>query len=329
MNPEDDREAQKHRAHARRERDVLKSAAKRHGASKTIDKRAQRERHELARHGVPPPRTPGSSGRTPGKRSNARVRSIVDREDGEIGEDVFDLSNAETRAGGSASTSGKTRETDPHKLNQRQRQIDYGKNTLGYARYLELVAKSDRKASDARTPDIHAPLSKRAFDGVVRKWRRFLHAYDPPLENDDEILPIPVDPLARPDGTLKPGEYVPKELAELAERRARVKAEAEAAIQAGRHVPVERLPPLRAADVAANLPTRADMSPGWDALTPTPHKAGGEFAASRFIPHRTDVDADMMDCDDGVIANVNDPTSAAKPRSIYDDWEGDDFAGVV
>ena len=30
---------------------------------------------------------------------------------------------------------------------------------------------------DPMTPDIHAPCSKRAFDGQVRKWRRMLHAW--------------------------------------------------------------------------------------------------------------------------------------------------------
>jgi hypothetical protein len=31
------------------------------------------------------------------------------------------------------------RETDPHKLAQRQKQVDIGKNTLGYQRYRDLV----------------------------------------------------------------------------------------------------------------------------------------------------------------------------------------------
>lgn len=33
------------------------------------------------------------------------------------------------------------KETDPHKLQQRQKQIDFGKNTLGYVAYLREVPK--------------------------------------------------------------------------------------------------------------------------------------------------------------------------------------------
>eukprot|EP00887_Chlorella_sp_A99_P005719 scaffold1.g5719.t1 len=71
------------------------------------------------------------------------------------------------------------RETDPHRLAQRQKQIDWGKNTLGYQRYRAAVPKHERSRRDAATPDIHQACSKRAFDGQIRKWRRALHSWDP------------------------------------------------------------------------------------------------------------------------------------------------------
>ena len=60
------------------------------------------------------------------------------------------------------------------KLLQRQKQIDYGKNTVGYEKYLQLVPKSKRGPTDPKTPNIYVSNSKRAFDGMVKKWRREL-----------------------------------------------------------------------------------------------------------------------------------------------------------
>jgi histone RNA hairpin-binding protein len=67
------------------------------------------------------------------------------------------------------------RETDPHRLAQRQKQVDIGKNTRAYARYCELVPKHRRrwfgkKPVDPRTPDISQICSKRAFDGQVQPF---------------------------------------------------------------------------------------------------------------------------------------------------------------
>lgn len=72
------------------------------------------------------------------------------------------------------------RETDPHRISQRQRQIDFGKNTIGYQRYLEQCPKHTRSKGLPRTPDVYQKCSKRAFDGQVRKWRRRLHEWDLP-----------------------------------------------------------------------------------------------------------------------------------------------------
>lgn len=70
-------------------------------------------------------------------------------------------------------------ETDPHRLAQRQKQIDYGKNTLGYDRYVQVVPRERRRRADPSTPDIHAKISTKRFNGLVRAWRRRLHEYDP------------------------------------------------------------------------------------------------------------------------------------------------------
>jgi len=85
----------------------------------------------------------------------------------------------------------KPKEGDDHRLNQRQKQIDYGKNTDGYTNYTALIPKDKRLKEHPRTPDKYQICSKRAWDGQVRKWRRQLHAYDPEGElsdDDSEII---------------------------------------------------------------------------------------------------------------------------------------------
>jgi hypothetical protein len=67
----------------------------------------------------------------------------------------------------------------PHRLAIRQKQIDYGKNTVGYDEYLLRVPKEKRSFRDPQTPDIHSVCSRRSWDGQIKKWRRLLHAYDP------------------------------------------------------------------------------------------------------------------------------------------------------
>lgn len=81
-------------------------------------------------------------------------------------------------------------EEDPQRLSQRQKQIDYGKNTLGYERYLEQVPKHVRRKEDPWTPNRRQVCSKRSFDGQIKKWRRQLHAYDPPDEPDDVLTDV-------------------------------------------------------------------------------------------------------------------------------------------
>ena len=60
-------------------------------------------------------------------------------------------------------------EDDEHKIQMRLKQISYGKNTIGYDRYIAEVPKNKRKgySEHPRTPDPYAKASKREFDGKV------------------------------------------------------------------------------------------------------------------------------------------------------------------
>uniref|UniRef100_A0A336MRV0 CSON004148 protein n=1 Tax=Culicoides sonorensis TaxID=179676 RepID=A0A336MRV0_CULSO len=70
-------------------------------------------------------------------------------------------------------------ETDEAVLERRQKQIDYGKNTVGYDNYTQAVPKDQRGKDDPKTPPKHLKYSRRAWDGLVRQWRIQLHKYDP------------------------------------------------------------------------------------------------------------------------------------------------------
>lgn len=70
-------------------------------------------------------------------------------------------------------------EKDIEILVRRQKQIDYGKNTLGYENYLRQVPKEQRTKEHPRTPPKHIKYSRRAWDGLVRVWRKKLHCFDP------------------------------------------------------------------------------------------------------------------------------------------------------
>lgn len=100
----------------------------------------------------------------------------------------------DTDKNGTHVSNQKTTEEDPRRLEMRTKQLSFGYNTLGYARYLELVPKNRRskdKNKHPRTPDRSQVCSKRSFDGQVKKWRRLLHAWDPPVGDDEEVVDIP------------------------------------------------------------------------------------------------------------------------------------------
>ncbi|KAG6622287.1 Histone mRNA stem-loop binding protein [Phytophthora cinnamomi] len=89
--------------------------------------------------------------------------------------------NGSSKTSATVRTLADERETDPHRLAQRQKQIDYGKNTIGYDRYCAQVPRHQRRPGrHPMTPDKAKRMGKKVFDGIVRKWRQALHKYDPP-----------------------------------------------------------------------------------------------------------------------------------------------------
>jgi len=82
----------------------------------------------------------------------------------------------------------KARETDERRLVARQKQLDIGKNTIGYKKYAEQTCISKRTKGDPKTPEKHQVCSKRSWDGQVRKWRRQLHLFDPNEVLEENLL---------------------------------------------------------------------------------------------------------------------------------------------
>lgn len=77
-------------------------------------------------------------------------------------------------------------EKDLSILERRQKQIDYGKNTLGYENYMKQVARDKRTLEHPKTPPKHIKYSRRAWDGLVKVWRKQLHCFDPDAKPDTD-----------------------------------------------------------------------------------------------------------------------------------------------
>lgn len=94
--------------------------------------------------------------------------------------------NSSSRKRYKPNTDGKTRapkktlevETEPSILIRRQKQIDYGKNTIGYYNYTQQVPIDQRTKEHPKTPDKFTKYSRRSWDTLIKMWRIKLHEYD-------------------------------------------------------------------------------------------------------------------------------------------------------
>lgn len=77
--------------------------------------------------------------------------------------------------------------TDAEILRKRQKQINYGKVTSEYQRYVLEVPRKKRQAYHPKTPNKFRKCSRRKFDGLVKKWRKLLHAYDEDPEQLEDM----------------------------------------------------------------------------------------------------------------------------------------------
>lgn len=88
-------------------------------------------------------------------------------------------------------------ERDVTVLTRRQKQIDYGKNTIGYKNYLALCPKKTRSRDHPKTPKKGIQYSRRSWDQQIKLWRIGLHKYDPVEANiqrvEGETIDIEMD----------------------------------------------------------------------------------------------------------------------------------------
>lgn len=115
-------------------------------------------------------------------RKRARKGS-ADYEDTKISRSRCDSDSSSTTNSSDGTKKHVEYETDPVILARRQKDIDYGKNTIGYDRYIQTIPKEERTREHPRTPPKNIKYSRRGWDGMVKLWRKQLHSWDPPQEN--------------------------------------------------------------------------------------------------------------------------------------------------
>ncbi|KAL0219984.1 hypothetical protein P9112_005637 [Eukaryota sp. TZLM1-RC] len=81
-----------------------------------------------------------------------------------------------------------TSEEDPVRLKWRQRQIQFGKSTEGYKRYIEQIPFNQREDHHPKTPPIDLKISKKKWGYLCNSWRRELHKYDVPVTSEGKSV---------------------------------------------------------------------------------------------------------------------------------------------
>ncbi|XP_023242573.1 oocyte-specific histone RNA stem-loop-binding protein 2-like [Centruroides sculpturatus] len=76
-------------------------------------------------------------------------------------------------------------ETDSVILERREKQIQYGKITPEYQKYISEIPKRKRSKHHPRTPNKHRKYSRRSWDKQIRIWRSQLHQWDPTTKSND------------------------------------------------------------------------------------------------------------------------------------------------
>jgi hypothetical protein len=104
-------------------------------------------------------------------RSGAILRASLDAELGLFGHSSFASADADP---------------DGHRVEKRAKQVEHGRNTLGYELYRLAVPRASRRRGDPATPDATRVTTKRAWALSVRRWRRELHLRHP--LRADELL---------------------------------------------------------------------------------------------------------------------------------------------